>query len=207
MPTWKGWLALLLLVGGVGSFLFSHAESFLSISAPVPADVLVVEGWISEPAVRAAVAEFQTGHYRCVVAVGGWTAPAVTPSLGLTYAQHVASELLRTGCPSNSLLVAQPSPHETNRTFEQARSARRMLRDQHIVPTGINVFTSGPHARRSRLVFRKVFGPNFPVGVICSRAEMPEQVRWWQNSVRGKELIEEMLGWLGELWTRRPPEP
>ena len=207
VPTWKGWFALLLLVAGVGGFLFAHAESFLAISAPVPADVLVVEGWISRPAVRDAVLAFETGHYRSIVAVGGWTAQAVTPALGLTYAQHVASRLVQAGCPSNSVLIALPSPQDSDRTSEQARSARRLLSDQHIVPTGINVFTSGPHARRSRLVYRKIFGPNIPVGVICSRAEMPEQVRWWQDSVRGKEVIAETLGWIGEILTRRPPEP
>ena len=207
VPTWKGWLTLLLLAGGVLGGAFYHAESFLALSAPVPADVLVVEGWISGAAVHAAAAEFQNGRYRYVVAVGGWTAQAVTPTLGLTYAQHVASQLQRAGCPTNCLLVALPSAQDGNRTLEQARSARQLLRQQRIDPVGINVFTDGPHGRRSRLVYRKAFAPNIPVGVISFRTEGSRQTKWWRDSVRGKEVIEEMLGWLREVCRWQPLDP
>jgi len=207
VPTWTGWITFLLLLGGGGAFVVSHAESFLAFSAPVPADTLVVEGWISGAAIPAAVKEFQNGHYRYVVAVGGWTAQAVTPTLGHTYAQYIASRLLQAGCPSNCLLIALPSPNDTDRTFEQARSAWRLLRDRQITPLGLNVFTSGPHARRSRLVYRKTFGPGLPIGVISYQPEDSLQGVWWKDSLRGKQVIEETLGWLRESLNHRSPEP
>lgn len=207
-PTWQGWLALLGGGGALVALVLSQAESFLAVSQRVPADILVVEGWISEPAVRSALQEFSQHPYRYVVAVGGWTAATVTPHLGLTYAQYVKGVLVRLGCPTNQLLVALPSPNDTDRTFEQARSTLALLAQRQIRPAGLVVFTEGPHGRRSRLVYQKTFGGRLPVGVISYQPPNTREIPWWQDTVRAKTVIEEALGWLRERVISRPvPQP
>ena len=64
-------IASLLLTSVVG--WFAYGESFLSLTQRLPADVLVVEGWIGRAGIRAAVAEFEQSGYQYIVATGGLT--------------------------------------------------------------------------------------------------------------------------------------
>src|ERR1700722_6731618 len=72
-PTLWGWLCLLLLVSAPALFWWFRGESFLSLTDRRPAEVLVVEGWIGDQAVRAAGAEFKRGGYSYVATTGGLT--------------------------------------------------------------------------------------------------------------------------------------
>ena len=43
---------------------FNYGELFLALTHRLPAEVLVVEGWIGREGVRAAVDEFERGSYQ-----------------------------------------------------------------------------------------------------------------------------------------------
>src|SRR5213593_3250231 len=53
-------LATVLLL--VGALVFKGVYPFLAVTHRVNTDVLVVEGWIHEYAIRAALGEFQSNH-------------------------------------------------------------------------------------------------------------------------------------------------
>jgi hypothetical protein len=63
-PTLLGFFCLLFLAIIPLAWWFSFGESFLSSTTRVPAEILVVEGWIGRPGVRAAAAEFEQRGYR-----------------------------------------------------------------------------------------------------------------------------------------------
>jgi hypothetical protein len=192
-PTWQGWftfsfIAALLFVGA-----FWNAEKFLSLTERVPANVLVVEGWIGKEALRSAAQEFQAGDYRWLVAVGGWPGYATN-----THAFFAAIDLARMGCPTNSIIIGLPHDDSEDRTYGHARSARDVLGRHQIRVSGLMVFTRGSHARRSRVVFKKAFGPATRVGVISFCGPGDRRVPWWKSTMRSKEVMEEFLGWLRE---------
>ena len=58
-------VALVLLLGAIG--LVHTIFPFLAVTHRVDADVLVVEGWVHEHAIRTAISEFQSGHYQRVL--------------------------------------------------------------------------------------------------------------------------------------------
>ena len=62
----------------------------------------------------------------------------------------------------------------------------------------LNVFTLGPHARRSRLVFAKVCQPATQVGVVGWAPSGSEGMEWWRSSERAKELLTETAGYVYE---------
>ena len=156
-PTWTGWLALGLLAFVPLLLWWFQGEPFLSATYREPAAVLVVEGWISGEGIRASVLEFKTGDYRYVVATGGLTGERWN-GRRWNYALEAEEQLLRWGIPRDQIILAASRETEVQRTYEMAVSARQALRAQHIEPRAINVFTRGVHARRSRLIFSKVFG-------------------------------------------------
>src|SRR6267142_6967637 len=69
--SWRGRLiatsALLLF----SALILKGVYPFLAITERVDANILVVEGWINEYAIRAAVKEFQSKHYQRVFTTGG----------------------------------------------------------------------------------------------------------------------------------------
>src|SRR5205809_1069129 len=71
VPTWRGWLCLLVLVTGLIFGFSRFAPGFLVVSQPVAANVLVVEGWVPDYAIEAAITEFAGKHYDVLVTSGG----------------------------------------------------------------------------------------------------------------------------------------
>jgi len=159
----------------------------------------VVEGWIGTNGVRAAAAEFRRGGYRYVVATGsqpnhdkGWQEP------GWSYAQGAANELARSGIPTEEIILAPARNTERERTYESAIAVARKLQSLSINSKSVNVFTWGPHARRSRLVFAKVEGPGKEVGIVSWTPSSYQALPWWYSSDRTKDLLTETAGYLFE---------
>ncbi len=69
--SWRGWLGFVFAVlAGASIFLF-RIHPFLAETHREQTNVLVVEGWIHEYAIRAAVDEFKNGPYEHVYTTGG----------------------------------------------------------------------------------------------------------------------------------------
>src|SRR5262249_31161001 len=111
--------------------------------------------------------------------------------------------------PEEKIVVAPANDSESQRTYESAVAVARALRVRGIHPKCLNVFTLGPHARRSRLVFAKVFGPETKVGVIAWEKADYDSMPWWRSSERARELIPETAGYFFEvlLNSRRSSSP
>jgi uncharacterized SAM-binding protein YcdF (DUF218 family) len=189
-------IASLLLISV--TWWFGSGESFLSLTQRLPAHVLVVEGWIGRPGIRAAVAEFGQRGYQYIVPTGGLTSGRWEDEPA-SYAEMAAGEMIRSGVPKERIIVATPKNTESHRTFESAVAVWRALQAAGIQPKTVNVFTFGPHARRSRLVFAKVDEPGTDVGVIGWIPPGYVAVPWWRSSERARDLLEETAGYMYEV--------
>jgi hypothetical protein len=165
----------------------------------VPADILVVEGWIGRKGIRAAVDEFERGDYRYIVASGGLTSGSCEADEPASYAEMAAREIIRLGVPKNKVVAATSENTESHRTFESAVAVWTTLQAAGIQPEGLNVFTFGPHARRSALVFAKVNANGPKVGVIGWIPPDYISEPWWRSSERSRELLDETVGYLYEI--------
>jgi len=197
-PTWLGVLSIALLFFAPIAGWFLYGESYLSETQRSPADVLVVEGWIGRAGLRAAFEEFKRGGYQYIVVSGGLTSGRWEDQ-PQSYAEMAARELIRLSLPRERLLVATSEKTERYRTFESAVAVWRTLRATAIKPKGLNVFTLGPHARRSEMVFSKVNSDIKNVGVIGWRPVESQKEKWWQSSERSKAFWEESIGYLYEV--------
>jgi uncharacterized SAM-binding protein YcdF (DUF218 family) len=193
-----GFLCIVLLILAPIAAWFLYGESYLAKTHRSHADVLVVEGWIGRAGLRAAVDEFERGGYRYLIATGGLTSGRWEDQPE-SYAEMAARELVRLGLPKERLLAAPSEKTEKCRTFESAVAVRRTLHAANIKPEGINVFTFGPHARRSAMVFTKVNIDVQKIGVIGWCPPEYRTERWWQSSERSRELLDETVGYLYEL--------
>lgn len=198
-PSFPGWAALFLAFSAPLLLWGWRGESFLALTERQPADVLVFEGWVGTEGLRTAKVEFDQGAYRYIVTTGGLT--------GKHWNEHrwsqveIAGNELRRLHVSPDKIIAAPVPEtDDQRTFTAAVHAWRSLQARGILPKSINVFTLGAHARRSRLIFAKVFGPETKVGVIAWRPPGFESEPWWKSSERAEDLIKETVGYGFELF-------
>jgi hypothetical protein len=176
---------------------FNYGEGFLAWTHRLPANVLIVEGWIGREGVRAAVTEFEHGGYQYIVSTDGLTS-GLWDDQPASYAEMAAREMIRLGVSKQRIIVATAEYTESHRTFESAVAVWRVLRDVRALPKAVNVFTLGPHASRSFLVFAKVLGSETNVGVIGWLPPNYKTEPWWRSSERSRDLLEEIVGYIYE---------
>jgi uncharacterized SAM-binding protein YcdF (DUF218 family) len=198
-PTWFGSFLIALLVGIPLLWWCCCAESFLSLTERVQPEVLVVEGWIGIDGVRAAKAEFTQHNYEYIVATSDLHSDPWDKDHS-SFAEMSARELIRLGIPKEKIIVASADETDSQRTFQAARAVRTALQERGIKPRNLNVFTLGSHARRSRLIFAKVEGPETKVGVVAWAPPGYETRPWWCSSERAKAMLTETAGYLFEVF-------
>jgi hypothetical protein len=199
LPTWLGWSLLVILIGTPAIWWLLAGESFLAVTERMPAEVLVVEGWIGREGTQAAAVEFQRQGYKFVIATGGTVFSSPWQETPINYAEMAAGELIRNGIPKDQVILAKSEDAKRDRTYESAMAVFRTLESKAISHSAINVFTLGAHARRSRLVYSKVGGKQTKVGVISWRPTDYTLEPWWQSSERAKDFISETDGYPFEL--------
>src|ERR1044071_6791578 len=196
--TWFGWLALLFSFGAVSCIWLLEGEAFLAISDPLPARVLIVEGWIGEEAVRASIDEFRRGRYERAITTGGLSGDYWSQQRW-NYAEATREQFLNSGVAQDSVTSASSAATESGRTYVCAVAARDSLAALGFERGKASVFTRNVHARRSRLVFQRAFGSNFQVGVVAWHPPGYDHTPWFRSSSRSEEFFKETAGYLFEL--------
>jgi uncharacterized SAM-binding protein YcdF (DUF218 family) len=196
VPTWRGWVLLVVMFGMLSFIAIRGAYPFLAVNDPRPGGVLVVEGWAADYALEAAVADFRQYSYEKVYVTGGpieWGAPL---SSYKTYAELGSATLLALGMSSN-VVQAVPGPRVMkDRTYACAVALKKWVDEHGVQVTRINLLTVGPHARRSRLLFQKAFGKEMPIGVLAITEPEYNGRRWWRSSLGFRAVTDEAIAYL-----------
>jgi len=203
--SWRGRVIVASALGLIAALLFSGIYPFLATTHRVDADILVVEGWMHDYGLRAAVAEFRTGSYQRVFTTGG----PVEGSGGYINDYHtnasVGADLLeKFGLPDEFLQMVPSRVMDRDRTYGSAVALRNWFREHDMRVRSVNVLTENVHARRSRLLFSKALGPEISVGVIALPNPDYDARRWWRSSEGVKDVFSESLGYFYARFFFRP---
>jgi uncharacterized SAM-binding protein YcdF (DUF218 family) len=195
--SWRGRLILALILLVVGVFCIKSAYPFLATTHRVNANALVVEGWIHDYAIRAAVKEFQTNEYQCVFATGG----PVVGSGGYINDFHtsasVGADLLRkNGLASEKVQMVPSRVMDRDRTYGSAIALRDWFAKHSMPVRSVNVLTEDMHARRTRFLFEEALGKNVRVGIIAVPNPDYDARRWWHYSDGVREVIGESIAYI-----------
>jgi hypothetical protein len=199
-PGWRltrrGWLAVALGALIALAVFLRLVYPFLAVHAPVSAEVLVVEGWASDYAIRAAATEFERGGYVKVYVTGGPMERGAPLAEYETYAALGAAVLQYFGVPTNRV-QAVPAPRvRRDRTYASALALKDWLASHQQSVEALNLVTIGPHARRSRWLYEKAFDDPCVVGVIPVAPEDYEPHRWWAYSAGVRTVLSETAAYL-----------
>jgi uncharacterized SAM-binding protein YcdF (DUF218 family) len=193
----RGWLVLFGLLAAASASFVLGIYPFLAVTDRESTDVLVVEGWVHEYAIRAATAEFSSGGYGRVFSTGG-------PVQGMggyqndysTAASVGAGRLRAAGIPPAQLQMVPSRVASRDRTYSSALALRDWLRANGVVVRRINVVTEDLHARRTRLLFQEALGDSVSVGVIAVPTPDYDARHWWRYSEGVRAVLGESIAYL-----------
>ncbi|MGA2936337.1 MAG: YdcF family protein [Syntrophobacteraceae bacterium] len=183
VPTWWGWVLIVFTAFVMAACCMRNIHSFLSISEPVQAQILAVDEWMPPQALEKGAREFQDHGYSLLAVLGnerGWVVPT----------------LRKAGVDESKIVAIQSDRVQKDRTFASAVALKKWLLSSGAPAKAINVMTLGPHARRSRQLFRKALGPDFTVGIISCVDPYYDPERWWESSEGFKAVIDETLAYI-----------
>ena len=196
IPSWQGLLLLMLIGIALTATAVLNIHPFLSVTAPVPAEVLVVEGWVPDYVLEEAKAEFERHPYRKLYVTGGALERGEHLSEYKTYADLSAATLVKMGM-SNSAVEAVVAPIvQKDRTYASGLALKHRLSVRGEAVAGINLVSFSAHARRSRFLFQRAFGDDLKVGVIAIQSREYDPGRWWAFSAGVRNVIHEFVAYI-----------
>lgn len=194
---WPGWLALLLIFVLAFALVLITVYPFLATTHKVDSDTLVVEGWVHDYVVRAAVKEFAAYRYQRIFSTGGPTAGSggYTSDFN-TNASIGAGQLRAAGVPPESLQMVPSHVIGRDRTYYSAVALRNWFRLHDVNVNSFNIVAESTHARRTWLLFQEAFGNKVTVGIIAIPNPDYDARHWWRSSDGVREVIDETIAYL-----------
>jgi hypothetical protein len=204
VPTWRGWLVLLLVIGVAGTIVVRGLHDFLAVNEPLPGGTLVIEGWSLDYVMEGAVAEYRKGHYARICLTGGPIEFGSPLREYKTHAESAKAMCLKLGVPGEALHAVPASPVERDRTYASALALRQWLREHRAADAKINVVGNGAHSRRTRLVYEKALGVR--VGIITIEEMNYDPKRWWASSSGFRIVLDELIAYTYARFVFSPPK-
>ncbi|HTL58501.1 MAG TPA: hypothetical protein VL361_22630 [Candidatus Limnocylindrales bacterium] len=196
IPTWRGWLLLLLGFIMLAVLARRCAYPFLALTKPVPGGVLVIEGWAQDDVLQVAVSEFRRNHYEKLYVTGGPLDYGSFLSEYRTFAERGAASLVKMGLGTNEV-QAVPAPFaRQDRTYTAAVALRDWWREHRLAPMKVHLLSEGPHARRSRLLYRQALGKKVDVGITAIESRNYDPRHWWRSSAGVRNVTDEWIAYL-----------
>ena len=206
VPTLRGWLLLVVSSAALLLLVFCRIHPFLAVTDSAPGGILVVEGWVPDYMLQAAIAEYNRNRYDRLYVTGVPLQRGAPLSEYQDYASLGAATLVKLGLSTNDVQAVPAPAARRDRTYHTALTLKHWLREHGLKPTKVNLITGGPHARRSRLMFEKALGRGVAVGVIAVPAEDYDERRWWRYSQGVRIIIGEALAYTYARLFFYPPD-
>ncbi|WP_413163794.1 YdcF family protein [Capilliphycus salinus ALCB114379] len=194
--TLKGWVITLLFLMTMTLVSCFNLYPFLAVNAPIQADALVIEGWMPDYAIKAALVEFEKGNYQKIITTGLPLSKGYYLAEYKDFANLTAATLVKLGLDETQV-IAVPAPNVIrNRTDATAIVLREWLKTYDLNIKSINLYSLGPHSRRSWIIFKKYLHPDIKVGIISIPSKEDQAQNWWLSSEGFRTVISEFIGYL-----------
>lgn len=197
MPTRAGWAVIVAVPLLCCVMVVTLAVPVLQKNDPIGRGGLVVEGWMSRQEMADCAALFRAGNYDEVYVTGG-------PIHGESYLRQLypdhpteaevgANQLRQFGIAP--VYAVPRGKVAKDRTYSSALALRKWLVDTGRAGAELDIVSSGPHSRRSWMLFRLALGDDAQVGVIATEPRGYDPGRWWATSSGVRAVIGEMIAY------------
>lgn len=198
-PTILGWSLIALLVLFLGWLLLTNTYSFLAKNVKANASMLVVEGWIPDHALRNAIEFYDTHQYEYMIVTGvpitQWTFSSPFSNM----AEASVESMKRLFFRDTIYTATIPNTVLRDRTYSTAVALQMEMEQWQLPYDEFDIYTMGAHARRTHLMYKKVFGRNQPIGLIADTDPSFEPERWYRTSRGFRIVFSELISYFYSL--------
>lgn len=194
--TREGWVIAIMGLIIAMLLIITNIHPFLAVNAPIQADILVVEGWLPDYAIKSAIAEFKKGEYRQLITTGLPLTKGYYLAEYKNYAALAAATCIALGFDKNKVVAVPAASVVKHRTAASAIALRDWLAASALEIDSINLYSFGPHARRSWIVFKAVLNPDIQVGIIAAEPEDYNPQEWWKSSEGFRNVTGEIIAYI-----------
>jgi hypothetical protein len=195
--TWIGWMGVLAFSGLVLLLFLFTIHPFLAPTKTVAADILIADNCLVNYGLKKLSDEFRSKNYSLILSAGVLL-PQGSPFAAeyKTSGELSAAILKKFGIHEKAIVPIIPKPVERDRTFASALAVKNWLAQNNIQPRGINLFSMGPHSRRSWMLYKEALGEEIPIGIIAFENREYDPKRWWKTSSGVRTVLDETIAYL-----------
>ncbi len=197
--TLQGWIVTSVLILALITIIITQVQPFLAVTSPIKADILVVEGWLADEALKQALNEFETGSYTHIITTGIPLQRGYYLSEYKDFANLAAATLKAMGADDKKIIPIPTPDVRKDRTYASVIALKEKLATSQLKLESMNLFSDNIHARRSWMLYKKVL-PNTKIGVIAAPTHSYDTKRWWSSSEGLRTVIPEAIAYIYALF-------
>jgi hypothetical protein len=210
--TWAGRALVLLVLFALLRLLAPAAYYWLSCGPehlPPRASSVAVEGWLTDPQIERVAAWIRRAGAERVYCTGLPIEYGGRLAEFGSYAEITRLRLIALGVESSRVVSVTADPVPRERTYASALALKSRLDRLGEKAGTLWLVSEGPHARRSRMSFRAVLGPETGVEVVALTPLRFDASDWWKSSEGFKGVTYECVAvpyeWIRLYMGGRPP--
>ena len=169
--------------------------TFLALNKPVSGEALVVEGWLPDYVLKDALALYRKERYKLIITTGGALQRGSYLIQYNNWAEVAASTLVAMGLDRQRIIAVPAAEVAMDRTYASALALKEWLMKVESSVSTIDIYSLGPHARRTRLLFKKALGNKVHVGILAARPNGYDPAHWWKTSSGVTTVISEIIAY------------
>jgi len=190
-----GWLLVMCICIALFFIWRATILHFLAVNKPFDTNIWIVEGYVDDTVLDSVANVWKTNPSLLIVCAG---MPVKKGEFCTGYsnaADYNADYLRAQGVDSLQVINALAYPADKERTYTMALASKEKLKALGYTSGQVNIVCMGTHARRSWLLYRKAYKPEWDVGVISyPNDDYSEQ--WWRSSEGVRAVLFEMIGYV-----------
>jgi len=180
---------ILLVIVVVFLVVLQHGiYSFLAVDNPTSSGFLIVDAWLPDYGLKQAGAVFERAKYEKLITSGCTSEETEDREFPAGDVIWAAEKLKKIGIAPRLVQPVPCSETRKDRTYNSALAVKKWCDKMGLTVRSIDVVTKAAHARRSRLLYQKVFGNKVNVGVIGIQDRTYDPARWWQYTVGVRQV-------------------
>lgn len=193
----KKFLITLAILAGLSLIFFFNIYGFLSPNKPVVnAKILVVDAWLGDQELSQAAVVFKKGNYSRVLVPGGQIERSLFFPGMKGHGELSAIVLISKGISPDKISPLFVRAVKKDRTYQAALTVKHWLHKNKLDSCKINLFTASTHARRSWLLYKKVFTEKHAVGILSATPVKYDAKTWWKTSNGVRAVIDETIAFM-----------
>ncbi|MBE9468601.1 MAG: YdcF family protein [Bacteroidetes bacterium] len=194
--TLQAWLLIILIIFNLFILFKYKVYPFLATNKTVNAEILVVEGWLPDYALKNAVNEYKTNNYKIIITTGVPLLKGYYLSEYQNFANISKKTLIKLGLDETKIIAIPTKNVKKDRTYASAIAVRNWLNENKPRIKSINVYTLGSHSRRTLLLYNEAFNNDVIIGIYAHNNRDFKDKEWWTTSQGVRTVIGNFIAYI-----------